>query len=48
MRQDLVFVHVQLVDAFAYSLGELEQQMVHALDTDEDPDRDPDPSLLVQ
>ncbi|KAI7807600.1 putative ras and Rab interactor 2 [Triplophysa rosa] len=36
--------YLQLVDAFAHSLGELEQHMVYAQETDEDPH----PSLLVQ
>ncbi|XP_016328909.1 ras and Rab interactor 2-like [Sinocyclocheilus anshuiensis] len=39
---------LQLVDAFALSLGALEQQMVCAVQgKDRDPDRDPDISMLI-
>ncbi|XP_065116402.2 ras and Rab interactor 2-like [Paramisgurnus dabryanus] len=40
--------YLQLVDAFAWSLGSLEQQMVDAQETDDDPVKDTDPSLLIE
>lgn len=46
----LIFsINVQLVDAFALSLGALQQQMFHAVqEKDIDPDRDPDISMLIE
>ncbi|XP_051985710.1 ras and Rab interactor 2-like [Xyrauchen texanus] len=40
---------LQLLDAFALALGTLEQQMVNcAHETESDPDRDPDSSMLIE
>lgn len=42
-------MNVQLVDAFALSLGTLERQMVHATqEKDRDPVRDPDTSMFIE
>ncbi|XP_026070197.1 ras and Rab interactor 2-like isoform X1 [Carassius auratus] len=48
-RMDRSGSFLQLVDAFALSLGALEQQMVRAAQKkDRDPDRDPDMSVLIE
>ncbi|XP_065149834.1 ras and Rab interactor 2-like [Paramisgurnus dabryanus] len=40
--------YLQLVEAFTSSLGTLEQPMVDAQETDDDPVKEPDPCLLIE